>query len=314
MDNAMVRYRYASKRQFASRRRRRTPRQGGGRLRKLIVLQAMVCIVLLLIIMIARGVNVTATNFITGQVRYVLQHDIEFKSIISNAERIIADIRNKIVPDQALDALTEPGNTQTQVSDEALTGEPGTDKAETRDISDMWSENVFSEGDNPVNADTDDTDEDDAADAFPETSVLSANSENGALRISDMIEPVEGTLATPFGEIRDAILGNVKMHMGIDIDTKPGSYVKAVLDGEITGTGSLPEYGGYVEIQHYNGFRTVYANCYEIAVNKGVIVKRGDVIARTANSGISAGSHLHFEIWDGEYVMDPLEYISVPVK
>lgn len=336
MENAMVRYRYASKRQYASRRRRRAPGQGGGKLRKLIVLQALVCIVLLLVILIARSVNITAANFITDQVRYVLRHDIEFKSILSNAERLIADIRNKIIPEQAPGTLTGTGALQARALDEAPEEEPGLDKAEALDKSYTWREGAFFEGGGTVNfgkgeagetvnagnseagGTIDDgnveTGEDGGTGVFPETSVLSANSGNGAERISDMVEPVEGTLATPFGEVRDAVTGDARMHMGIDIDTEPCSDVKAVLDGEITGTGSSPGYGGYVEIRHYNGLRTVYANCYETAVNKGAVVKRGDVIARTGNSVTSAGSHLHFEVWDGEYAMDPLEFISVPAE
>lgn len=314
MENAMVRYRYASKRQYASRRRRRAPGQGGGKLRKLIVLQALVCIVLLLVILIARSVNITAANFITDQVRYVLRHDIEFKSILSNAERLIADIRNKIIPEQAPGTLTGTGALQARALDETPEEEPGLDKAEALDKSYTWREGAFFEGGGTVNFGNSEAGETGRTGAFPETSVLSANSENGAERVSDMVEPVEGTLATPFGEVRDAVTGDARMHMGIDIDTEPGSNVKAVLDGEITGTGSSPEYGGYVEIRHYNGLRTVYANCYETAVNKGAVVKRGDVIARTGNSVTSAGSHLHFEVWDGEYAMDPLEFISVPVE
>ena len=69
--------------------------------------------------------------------------------------------------------------------------------------------------------------------------------------------------------------------------------------------GSSPEYGGYVEIRHYNGLRTVYANCYETAVNKGAVVK-GEMNRPDGNSVTSAGSHLHFEVWDGEYAMDLL--------
>jgi murein DD-endopeptidase MepM/ murein hydrolase activator NlpD len=312
MENAMIRYRYASKRRHASRRRGKIPGQGGGRLRRLIVLQAMACSVLFLIIMAARSVNITAANFITGQVRHVLQHDIELKSALSSTKRFIDDIRDKVVPDRASDKLTSPGGVH--ASDEAGAEASEPDTASISDKGEPGNAKVPFEGDKPPDTDTGYAGEAGGTTALPETSVLSANSESGTERIQDMIEPVEGTLATPFGETRDAVTGSVRMHTGIDIDTKPGSDVKAVLDGEVTGTGSSPEYGGYVEIQHYNGLRTVYANCGEIAVNGGEIVKRGDIIARTCNSGILTGSHLHFEIRDGEYAVDPLEYISVPGK
>lgn len=314
MDNAMVRYRYASRRPLAARRRRKAPRQGN-RLRRLIKIQSLVSLVLLLVIMAARSVNFTAANFITGQAGYVLRHDIELKSILSGTENFIAGIRNRIVPDRrASGELTSPGVHDSDDSDRAgaAAPEPGmasvSNKSDAANKSDITNTDAPFEDDKPLNISADETG------VFPETSVLSANIDNGAEWASDMIEPVAGTLATPFGEIMDAATGNAKMHRGIDIDAKPGSDVRAVLDGEIAGTGTSPGYGGYVEIRHYNGLRTVYANCGEIAVNEGAAVKRGDIIARTCDGGILAGSHLHFEIWDGENAVDPLEYISIPAK
>ncbi|MGE5613385.1 MAG: M23 family metallopeptidase [Bacillota bacterium] len=311
MDNAMVRYRYASKRPFLPRRRKKAPQQGN-RLQRLIMFQSMACIILLLIVVAARSVNIAAANFVTSQVEYILRHDIELKSILSSTENFLAGIRSKIDPDRAAGGLTGPDGVHdpdgadttapklisASASQSASASEPGmtpvSDRNDARNVNASF--------------------EYDEAGAFPEKSVLSANSENGDEWITDMIEPVEGTLATPFGEVFDAARGNVKMHAGIDIDTKPGSDVKAVLDGEITRTGLSPEYGGYVEIQHYNGLRTVYANCGEIVADEGTTVKRGDTIARTYDGGILTASHLHFEIWDGEYAIDPLEYISVPAR
>jgi murein DD-endopeptidase MepM/ murein hydrolase activator NlpD len=305
MDNTMVRYRYASRQPFAARRRRKAPRQGN-KLRKLIMLQSVACIVLLLIIMAARSINITAANFITSQAGYVLQHDIEFKSILSNMENFIADIRNRFSPDlQVSDELTSQGSHDSEGA--------GAEASEA-DVILASNNNDTTDADMPFEDGKQLSTGSDEAGIFPETSVLSASSENGAERVSDMIEPAEGTLATPFGEIRDIATGSIKMHKGIDIDTRLGSDVKAVLDGEIAGTGTSPEYGSYVEIQHYNGLRTVYANCGEITVNKGSIVKRGDIIARTCDGGVLAGSHLHFEIWDGEHAVDPLEHVSVPAR
>lgn len=304
MDNAMVRYRYASRRPFAARRRRKAPQQSN-RLRRLIIHQSIVCIVLLFIIMVVKNINITATNFITSQVGYVLQHDIEFKNILSDTESFLAGIRNRIAPDQSSGAL--PGQEGDHASDVIREVISGPDVASVN-IGDTENVNMTLDDDTLLNTDICETG------AFPKTSVLSANSENSAVSMTDMIKPVEGTLATPFGEVEDAALGSTRMHRGIDIDTNPGSHIKAALDGEITRTGLSPEYGGYVEIQHYNGLRTIYANCGEIDVKVGAVVKKGDIIARTSNGGFLAGSHLHFEVWDGEYAMDPLEYISVPAK
>ena len=70
-----------------------------------------------------RSVNITAANFITDQVRYVLGTILNL-SILSNAERLIADIRNKIIPEQAPGTLTGTGALQARALDEAEE-EPG---------------------------------------------------------------------------------------------------------------------------------------------------------------------------------------------
>jgi len=63
-----------------------------------------------------------------------------------------------------------------------------------------------------------------------------------------------------------------------------------------------------VIIEHYDGFRTLYAHCSELLVSVGDYVKAGDLIAKVGSTGRSTGPHLHFSvIIDGEYV-DPTIY------
>ena len=59
---------------------------------------------------------------------------------------------------------------------------------------------------------------------------------------------------------------------------------------------------------------TIYAHCSKIIAEEGQDVKQGEVIAEVGNTGLSVGSHLHFEIWkDGEPV-NPLNYIDIPIE
>lgn len=76
-------------------------------------------------------------------------------------------------------------------------------------------------------------------------------------------------------------------------------------------------YGNYVIIQHTDGNYTLYGHLYEnsITVKAGDSVEQGQVIGKMGNSGNSTGTHLHFEIREGqnssEARVDPLDYISI---
>jgi Tol biopolymer transport system component/murein DD-endopeptidase MepM/ murein hydrolase activator NlpD len=58
-------------------------------------------------------------------------------------------------------------------------------------------------------------------------------------------------------------------------------------------------FGNYIIIAHDNGYKSLYAHLSEIYVNKGEEVSRGQIIAKSGNTGLSygqTGMHLHFEI------------------
>ena len=58
-------------------------------------------------------------------------------------------------------------------------------------------------------------------------------------------------------------------------------------------------------IRHPNGYVTAYANNGEIDVKRGATVKRGDVIAKSGQSGNVSSPQLHFEVRKGSTPVDP---------
>ncbi|HHW48990.1 MAG TPA: M23 family metallopeptidase [Clostridiaceae bacterium] len=128
------------------------------------------------------------------------------------------------------------------------------------------------------------------------------------------ILPVDGKISSAFGERNHPLKNYAEFHKGIDIDAGEDDAIKAALDGEVIETGANRTYGNYVKIKHKNNMTTVYAHCSKIIVKEGQNVKQGDIIAQVGNTGLSVGSHLHFEIWkDGEPV-NPLSYIDIPIE
>jgi murein DD-endopeptidase MepM/ murein hydrolase activator NlpD len=124
------------------------------------------------------------------------------------------------------------------------------------------------------------------------------------------ILPAEGHYSSDsFGMRMHPILGVVRMHEGIDIIANVGTPVKAAGNGKIVFVGrSKSGYGLAVEIDHGFGYRTVYGHLSSSKVKEGQLVKRGDVIAKTGNSGLSTGPHLHYEVLHNGQNLNPADF------
>lgn len=108
-----------------------------------------------------------------------------------------------------------------------------------------------------------------------------------------------------FGMRVHPILGYNKMHSGIDIIADIGTPVKASGKGKVEFVGVKGGYGLTVEISHGFGYKTVYAHLSNSLVKEGQIIKRGQIIAKTGNSGLSSGPHLHYEVIHNGQNLDP---------
>ncbi|NOT76468.1 MAG: M23 family metallopeptidase [Cyclobacteriaceae bacterium] len=142
-------------------------------------------------------------------------------------------------------------------------------------------------------------------------------------------------LAGTMGELR-----NTHFHGGIDIrtDNQIGVPVLATQDGYISRASvGTAGYGRVLYLSHPDGKTSVYGHLdrYKGKIAKYVKeeqyrrktfeidlllspeefpVKRGDTIALSGNTGGSSGPHLHFEIRDGNYVLNPLKFGFTEIK
>lgn len=98
---------------------------------------------------------------------------------------------------------------------------------------------------------------------------------------------------------------------GINISVPEGTSVRAAEDGKVAYAGNaLKGYGNLVLIRHPNGFVSAYANNGELNVKNGDTVKRGQVIAKSGQSGDVASPQLHFELRKGSTPVDPTSYLA----
>lgn len=128
-----------------------------------------------------------------------------------------------------------------------------------------------------------------------------------------MTMPVNGRFSSAFGMRTHPILGFNRMHKGIDIAAPYGSPVYAAVDGVVRVAGRSAGYGNLVRIDHGSGFGTGYAHLSKILVRPGQSVRKGQQIARSGNSGLSTGPHLHFETTRNGAAVNPrgVSFVSV---
>ena len=98
---------------------------------------------------------------------------------------------------------------------------------------------------------------------------------------------------------------------GINIAVPEGTSVKAAEAGVVAYAGNeLKGYGNLVLIRHPNGFVSAYANNGEISVKRGDAIKRGQIIAKSGQTGNVSSPQLHFELRKGSTPVDPTNYLA----
>jgi murein DD-endopeptidase MepM/ murein hydrolase activator NlpD len=122
--------------------------------------------------------------------------------------------------------------------------------------------------------------------------------------------PAPGYISSGYGGRSDPFGRGRAHHLGIDIDANTGDPVTAAAEGVVSFSGVRNGYGNVVEIDHGNGYKTLYAHNSANLVRAGDVVRAGQQIAKVGSTGRSTGSHLHFEVkLDGRQV-NPRQYLE----
>lgn len=100
-------------------------------------------------------------------------------------------------------------------------------------------------------------------------------------------------------------------HFAIDIAVDQDTPVKSVADGTVIFNGFTADTGYVIIIEHAQGFTSVYKHNASLYKQQGDLVKNGEVIASAGSTGtFSTGPHLHFELWNDGYAVNPANYIN----
>lgn len=100
------------------------------------------------------------------------------------------------------------------------------------------------------------------------------------------------------------------IHGGIDIRAEIGTLVVATADGTISKATLEGDWGNLIVISHSNGYQTWYAHLNGFNIKENQSVKKGDIIGYVGNTGLSTGSHLHYEVKHNGERVNPINYIT----
>ena len=115
--------------------------------------------------------------------------------------------------------------------------------------------------------------------------------------------PLNGTISQSF----DAST----KHFAVDITAKTGTPIKATADGTVIFSGWTAETGYVIILKHAKDYISVYKHNGNLLKEQGDFVKSGEVIATVGSTGeLTTGPHLHFELWNGGYSVNPTNFID----
>jgi murein DD-endopeptidase MepM/ murein hydrolase activator NlpD len=119
----------------------------------------------------------------------------------------------------------------------------------------------------------------------------------------------KGWISSVFGWRNDPMTGKRAFHEGVDFAGRRNNDVVAVAAGVVVWSGKRWGLGNTVEVNHGNGYSTLYAHNDKNLVKVGETVKKGQVLALLGSTGRSSGPHVHFEVRRNGKAVNPMNFV-----
>ena len=125
------------------------------------------------------------------------------------------------------------------------------------------------------------------------------------------IKPLKSyTITSSFGNRVHPVLGYERFHEGVDMSAYTNTPIYAARSGKVTRAAYQDGGAGYyVNINHGDGFSSIYMHMTRYIVSSGQYVEQGQVIGYVGSTGLSTGPHLHFGIAKNGSYVNPMQYI-----
>jgi murein DD-endopeptidase MepM/ murein hydrolase activator NlpD len=147
------------------------------------------------------------------------------------------------------------------------------------------------------------------------TLYLSANGDDAELKkIAFVRRPIKGRLSSPFNPQRKhPIFRTIRPHNGTDYAASHGTPIYATAKGKIIFQGRKGGYGNVIDLSHQDSIKTRYGHMsgFNLQLQVGSPVERGDIIGYVGSTGNSTGNHVHYEFHVNGQAVNP-ETVELP--
>lgn len=124
------------------------------------------------------------------------------------------------------------------------------------------------------------------------------------------IWPVSSFVISRFGTRFHPVYHRYITHVGVDLNARYGTKIKAAADGVVEFSGYQGGYGYTIIINHGYGYKTLYGHNSKLLVTKGQKVTKGKKICLSGNSGVVTGPHLHYEVRINNVPVNPIMFLK----
>ena len=127
----------------------------------------------------------------------------------------------------------------------------------------------------------------------------------------EWLQPVNGIITSSCGERENPLLNKMEYHNGLDIAVAEDTNAIAVRSGIVTEVRNSETLGNVLKYETEDGYCIMYAHLNSILVKKGENIKQGQIVAKTGNTGLSTGPHIHYSIWRGDMLINPMQFVNL---
>lgn len=267
---------------------------------KKMILQILICSIIYFIFYLIQNSNYVFSEEVINKTKEVLSYDINIQAIYSEILNGINNLSQSIAPnteEQNNNTVNEENsndNVKNTIDEEAMGG---------AEIENVITEALVTSAKESVNQGIVNQDDTKQEQAPPLTDSEYIKAEYS------FIKPIEGIVSSEFGlrNVDNPIVS--KNHSGIDIAANMGTVIKAAMEGTVTISSTIGDYGQHIKITN-GDVSTLYAHCSKLYVKEGETIKQGQEIAEVGTTGKSTGPHLHFEIMRGTTYINPRDILE----
>ena len=123
--------------------------------------------------------------------------------------------------------------------------------------------------------------------------------------------PLKGQILNKFGKKRVKEYDSYIVYNGINVKAKKGSPVRTIFDGKVLYAGELEGYGNLVIIGHGKKYHSLYGHLDDIKVRVNKVVRTGQIIALSGDSGSIDGETLYFELRKDGKPVEPVTWFKI---